>query len=80
MPHVGRSAGYTTRSLLSACLVKSLYGLATWAQAARLIGKHPGLQTVLGEAPSQWACYRLSRRLAIHRDLLDGCAGRLLAA
>ena len=40
--------GYTTRSLLGACLVKSLYGLPTWAQVARLIGEHPGLQAVLG--------------------------------
>ena len=48
--------GYTTRSLLGACLVKSLYELPTWAQAARLIGEHPGLQAVLGDAPSQWAC------------------------
>ena len=36
--------GYTTRSLLGACLVKSLYRLPTWAQVARLIGEDSGLQ------------------------------------
>ena len=70
--------GYTTRSLLGACIVKSLYGLSTWAQVARLIGEHPGLQAVLGEAPSQWACYRFSRKLAAHRDLRESCARGLL--
>ena len=60
--------------------MKSLYGLSTWAQVARLIGEHPGLQAVLGEAPSQWACYRFSRKLAAHPGLREGCARGLLEA
>ena len=37
--------GYGTRALLGACLVKSLYGLPTWAAVARLIGDHPASRT-----------------------------------
>ena len=36
------------------------------------------MQAVLGDTPSQWACYRFSRKLAAHRDLRESCARSLL--
>lgn len=73
----GYTTWSTTWSLLGACLVKSLYGLPTWAQVARLIGEHPGLQAVLGDArPSGRA--PVSRKPTAHRDLLERCVRGLL--
>ena len=70
--------GYGTRALLGACLVKSLYGLPTWAAVARLIGDHPGLQDTLGGAPSKFACYRFAAKLHRHRDLIESCTKDLI--
>jgi hypothetical protein len=50
--------GYPTRSLVGACLVKSLYAIPTWSRAADLIAEHEALQEALGGAPSVHACYR----------------------
>src|SRR5712692_11500746 len=55
--------GYGARTLVGACLVKSLFGLPTWTWVAALIAEHPGLQDALGAAPSVWACYRFSTKL-----------------
>lgn len=55
--------GYPVRSMVGMCLVKSLYVLPTWSRTCRLVAEHPGLQAVLGCAPSQWACYRFARQL-----------------
>ena len=65
--------GYPVRCLVGACLVKHLYGLATWSETARLVGEHQGLREVLGGAPSQWALYRFAGKLRNHRGLLEGC-------
>lgn len=55
--------GYPVRAMVGMCLVKSLYALPTWSRTVRLVAEHPGLQAVLGCAPSQWACYRFARQL-----------------
>ena len=55
--------GYPVRGMVGMCLVKSLYALPTWSRTTRLVAEHPGLQAVLGCAPSQWACYRFARML-----------------
>src|SRR6266508_544227 len=65
--------GYGTRALVGACLVKSLFNLATWTWVAALIAEHPGLQQALGGKPSVWACYRFSARLRENRPVLDAC-------
>ena len=76
---VGRR-GYGARALVGACLVRSLYGFPTWARTARLIGEHAALQDALGGAPSQWACYRFTRKLRGHRKLLEECIERVVSA
>ena len=68
--------GYGSRALLGACLVKAVYGLATWADTDRLIRDHPGLQAVLGCCPSRFACYRFSRRLIAQPRLVEKTAPR----
>jgi hypothetical protein len=55
--------GFGPRALVGACLVKSFYGFATWTRVAAMIAEHPGLQAVLGGAPSCWACYRFCEKL-----------------
>src|SRR5437763_16322388 len=44
--------GYPIRSLVGACLVKSLYSIPTWTRTAALIAEHRALQDALGDAPS----------------------------
>lgn len=65
--------GYGARALLGACLVKGLFALPTWTRVAALIAEHPGLQTVLGDSPSVWACYRFSTKLRANRPALAAC-------
>jgi hypothetical protein len=76
--------GYGSRMLVGACLVKSLYGLATWTRTHALISDHPGLQAALGGLPSLWACYRFTVKLREHSsvlaDALDAIAASLQAA
>jgi hypothetical protein len=72
--------GYGARTLIGACLVKSLYGLPTWTLAAALIAEHPGLQAALGGAPSCWACYRFCEKLRANRELMESCLDSLAEA
>lgn len=65
--------GYGAQALLEACLIKSLYGLTTWSETARLVGDHPGLRSVLGGAPSRFVCYRFAVKLHWHHDLIESC-------
>jgi hypothetical protein len=55
--------GYPVRAMVGICLVKSLYAIPTWSRTVALVAEHPALQTVLGCAPSQWACYRFAKML-----------------
>ena len=65
--------GYPIRSLVGACLAKSLYAIPTWSRTAALIAEHTGLQEALGGCPSVYACYRFATKLRKHKPLLDAC-------
>jgi hypothetical protein len=71
--------GYSIRSLVGACLVKSLYALPTWTRTARLIAEHDGLRRALGDAPSVYALYRFTPKLIKHGDTLATCIDRIAA-
>ena len=72
--------GYPVRSLVGACLAKSLYAIPTWSRTAALIAEHTGLQEALGGCPSVYACYRFATKLRKHRPLLDVCLERVTAS
>lgn len=65
--------GYPIRSLVGACLVKSLYAIPTWSRTAALIAEHAALQDALGAAPSVYAMYRFATKLRENRPALDAC-------
>jgi Transposase DDE domain len=69
--------GYGARTLLGACLVKSLFGLPTWTLTAALIAEHPGLQDALGGSPSCWACYRFATKLRANKPVIEACLDAL---
>jgi len=72
--------GFGPRVLIGACLVKALFALPTWTRVAALIAEHPGLQDVLGGAPSCWACYRFTVKLRENQPALAICLDTILAA
>ena len=72
--------GYPVRSLVGACLAKSLYAIPTWTRTVALIAEHTGLQEALGGCPSVYACYRFATKLRRHRPLLDVCLERVTAS
>ena len=63
--------GYPIRSLVGACLAKSLYSIPTWSRTARLIAEYPVLQEAIGGCPSVYALYRFTRKLRTQKPLLD---------
>jgi Transposase DDE domain/Transposase domain (DUF772) len=72
--------GYSTRSLVGACLIKHLYRIPEWTRTAALIAEHPALQEILGDTPSVYALYRFAGKLRRHRPLLEQCLDRLAAS
>jgi hypothetical protein len=72
--------GYSIRSMVGMALVKGLYCLPTWTRTVRLVAEHGALRRVLGATPSADACYRFSRKLREHGDLLGSCVDAVLAA
>src|SRR5919205_2412008 len=72
--------GYPIRSLVGACLVKSLYAIPTWTRTAALIAEHDALRDALGAAPSVFALYRFTVKLREHSDALADCLDRVAAA
>jgi Transposase DDE domain len=72
--------GYPIRSLVGACLAKSLYSITTWSRAAALIAEHAALQEALGAAPSVYALYRFATKLRENRLALDACFTALAAS
>lgn len=72
--------GYPVRSLVGACLVKSLYAIPTWSRTAALIAEHGALREALGDAPSVYALYRFATKLRQHKPLLDACLNRVTAS
>ena len=72
--------GYPVRSLVGACLAKSLYAIPTWTRTVALIKEHAALQEALGGCPSVYACYRFTAKLRKHKPLLDACLERVTAS
>lgn len=72
--------GFGPRTLVGACLVKTLFALPTWTRVAALIAEHPGLQAALGGAPSVWACYRFTVKLRENQPALADCLDAVSAA
>ena len=64
-------------------LVKSLYVLPTWTRAVSLVAEHDALQVAVGcvgDVPSIDACYRFTKKLRAHKDLLDACVAAVIAS
>jgi hypothetical protein len=72
--------GYGPRTLVGACLIKTLYGFNTWTRAAALIADHPGLQAAIGGCPSVFACYRFTVKLREHSTVLADALDRIAVA
>ena len=72
--------GYPARSLVGACLVKSLYAIPTWSRRAALIAEHAALADAIDGTPSVYALYRFTRKLRTHKPLLDACLDRVTAS
>jgi len=71
--------GYPIRVMVGMALAKSMYVIPTWTRAVRLVHEHAALRTAIGcedAPPSEWACYRFTRKLREHSDLLAGCLDR----
>lgn len=71
--------GFGSAVMVGAALVKAVYALPTWARTARLIAEHDALRAAIGDAPSQWACYRFAEKLRKHGDALATCIDAVLA-
>ena len=72
--------GYPIRSLVGACLAKSLYAIPTWSRTAALIAEHEALQDALGGTPSVYACYRFAAKLRAHSPLVEATLGAIVSA
>ena len=72
--------GYGTRTMIGACLVRTLYALPTWTRTVRLIEEHTALADTIGGTPSEWACYRFLTKLRAHSDALAACLDRIAAS
>ncbi len=72
--------GYPIRSMVGMALAKSLYSLPTWTRTVRIVREHDALRAVIGgDDPSEWACYRFTRKLRAHSGALAGCLDAVLA-
>jgi len=73
--------GYPLRSMVGMALAKSLYAIPTWTRTVRLVREHAALRAAVGgDVPSEWACYRFTRKLREHSDALDACLDRVTTA
>lgn len=73
--------GYSNRSLVGACLVKSLYERPFWSRTADLIADNPALHEALGDVPSIYAIYRFKEKLSReHANALVKCIGLVQAS
>jgi len=70
--------GYPIRSLVGACLAKSLYAIPTWSRTAALIAEHRALSDAIGGTPSVYALYRFATKLRTHKPLMDACLSRVV--
>jgi len=71
--------GYPIRSMVGMALAKSLYAIPTWTRTVRLVREHVALSAAIGAVPSEWACYRFTRKLREHGDMLAACLDRVTA-
>jgi hypothetical protein len=69
--------GYGTRTLIGACLVRTIYAFPTWTRTVRLIEEHAALADAIGGTPSEWACYRFMTKLREHSSKLADCVDGL---
>ena len=69
--------GYGTRTLIGACLVRSIYHLPTWTRTVELIAEHAALADAIGGTPSEWAVYRFMTKLREHAVTLAECVDRI---
>jgi len=69
--------GYGTRTLIGACLVRTIYALQTWTRTVQLIEEHAALADAIGGTPSEWACYRFMAKLREHSSALAECVDRI---
>jgi hypothetical protein len=72
--------GYPIRTMVGMALAKALYGFPTWTPVVRLVAEHSELRAILGDAPSEWACYRFARKLREHSEALAACLDRVLGS
>jgi hypothetical protein len=75
--------GYPLRSMVGMALAKSLYALPTWTRTVRLVREHRELGAVIapeGAVPSIDACYRFTRKLRDHADMLEACIASVVGA
>ncbi len=75
--------GYPLRAMVGMALAKSLYALPTWTRTVRLVREHRELAAVIAPdeaVPSIDACYRFTRKLREHADMLDACVSAVVVA
>jgi hypothetical protein len=72
--------GYPLRAMVGMALIKSLYGFPTWTRTCALVNDHAGLQAVLGDNPSVYACYRFTTKLRRYASMVDECIGDVLGS
>ncbi|MGN6189136.1 MAG: transposase [Conexibacter sp.] len=74
--------GYPVRVMVGMALAKSLYAISTWTRTVRLVAEHHALQVALGcegDVPSEWACYRFSKKLRENGAMIDACIAAVIA-
>jgi len=69
--------------MVGMALAKSMYAIPTWTRTVRLVREHGALGAAIapdGSVPSEWACYRFTRKLRANGDMLDACIARVTAS
>jgi len=67
--------------MVGMALAKSLYAISTWTRTVRLVAEHHALQAALGcedGVPSEWACYRFSKKLRENGAMMDACIASVI--
>jgi transposase, IS5 family len=75
--------GYPIRTMIGMALAKATYALPTWTRTVALVREHGGLAAAValdGQVPSIDACYRFTRKLREHGDLLNACIASVVVA
>jgi hypothetical protein len=72
--------GYPIGAMVGMTLVKSLYVLPTWTRTVALVAEHAALRKAIGGTPSADACYRFTRKLRRHKEVLDSAIAAVIAS